>query len=132
MKTTWHVAVVDDEETVRKAVERLLRSVGMAAEMYGSGAALLDTCALAKIDCVVLDLHMADMDGLEVQSQLRRVRANLPIIIMTGHDSADTRARVLASGAADYLLKPVDDHVLFDAIRNAVLSHTTCEIGGDF
>lgn len=127
MKTTLHVAVVDDEESVRKAVERLLRSVGMVAEMYGSGEELLQAGELHSIDCVVLDLHMMGMDGLDVQSQLRRLGAKQPIIIMTGHDSPDTRARVLSGGAADYLLKPVDDRVLLNAIRNAVFGHAKHE-----
>lgn len=72
------------------------------------------------VDCVVLDLHMSGTNGFEVQTQLVRSGSRLPIIVMTGHDTPDLKARVLAGGACAYLLKPIDDRVLLDAIHDAI------------
>lgn len=116
------IAVVDDEESVRKAVQRLLRSAGMEVETFPSGAKFLDAMKSRAVDCVVLDLHMSGANGFDVQAQLVRLGKWLPIIVMTGHDTPDARARALAGGAMAYLLKPVDDKVLLDAIATAIAS----------
>lgn len=78
---------------------------------------------MRSFDCVVLDLHMPEMNGFEVQAQLVRSGIWLPIIDMTGRDMSDSRARTLAGGAAAYLLKPVDDRVLLSAIEMAIMNH---------
>ena len=119
-ETPPKIAIVDDEESVRKALKRLLRSAGMDVETFPSGTKFLDVASTRAIDCVVLDLHMSGTNGFEVQSQLVKAGKWLPIIIMTGHDTPDARARALAGGAATYLLKPVDDQVLLDAIAKAI------------
>lgn len=119
-KTPPLVAIVDDELSVRRALERLLRSAGVEVRTYASGAVFLDAIQTHPVDCVVLDLHMSEMNGFEVQAHLMRTGKWLPIIIMTGHDTPDSRARALAGGAVEYLLKPVDDQVLLDAIAKAL------------
>jgi|SRR5450755_2256746 len=128
----WHVsnrriqvAVVDDEEPVRKAIERLLRSAGMGVETFSSGSEFLDSMNSRQPDCLVLDLHMPDMTGFEVQAHLAQSSTRLPVIVITGHDTSESRARVLASGAAAYLSKPVSDDVLLDAIA-ATISEGDC------
>jgi FixJ family two-component response regulator len=110
------IAVVDDEESVRKAIERLLRSAGIEVAIFSSGAEFLNAIATRRIDCVVLDLHMSGLSGFDVQTRLMQSRKWLPIIVMTGHDTPDSRARALAGGAGAYLLKPIDEQVLLDAI----------------
>lgn len=115
------VAIVDDELSVRRALERLLRSAGFEVRTFASGTAFLLAVQTHPVDCVVLDLHMSEMNGFEVQATLMRTGRWLPIIIMTGHDTPDSRARALAGGAVEYLLKPVDDQVLLAAIAQAII-----------
>jgi len=114
------VAIVDDEEPVRKALKRLLRAAGLEAEGYASGAEFFEGAARQRPDCVVLDLHMPGMSGLQV---LRRIRAQLEplsIIVITAHDEAATREECLAAGAKAYLRKPLDDRLLLNAISAAL------------
>ncbi len=113
------VAIVDDEESVRRALKRLLRSAGIRVETFSSGIEFLDALALLPIDCLVLDLHMSVINGFEVLERLLKSGRRLPVIIITGHDTPDSRGRALAGGAVSYLLKPVDDQVLLDAIAEA-------------
>jgi len=92
-KTRPHIAVVDDEESVRKALMRLIRSVGLSVETFGSGAEFLKSIETRLPDCVVLDLHMPHMNGFKVQADLARKHAALPVIIITGHDLPQARER---------------------------------------
>ena len=116
------IAVVDDEEPIRKALMRLMRSVGLSVETFGSGAAFLESIETRLPDCVVLDLHMPQMDGFNVQASLARKCAALPVIILTGHDSPSARERAMEGGASAFLRKPVLDRTLLDAISAATAS----------
>ena len=116
------IAVIDDEEPVRTALMRLMRSAGLTVETFGSGAEFLKSLETSLPDCVVLDLHMPHMDGFNVQTHLARKFAELPVIIVTGHDFARARERAIAGGASAFLRKPVHDRTLLDAISAA----TTC------
>lgn len=118
------VAVVDDEAAIRRALLRLLRSAGVTAQEFASGAALL--AALAQQDrdcgtpyCVVLDLHMPGMSGFELQERLAQVLPHTGIIAITGHHSAETQARVLSANPVAYMLKPMNDQLLLDALASA-------------
>ncbi len=110
------VAVVDDEPSVLKALGRLIRSAGMAVEAFASGAEFLAFVAERPVDCLVLDLHMAQVSGFDVQHELARRGIRVPVIVITGRDSAESRSRALAGGADRYLLKPVDARLVLDAI----------------
>lgn len=114
------IAVVDDEEPVRKALQRLLRSVGMDVETYASGSDFLEAKPIEQPDCVLLDLHMPGLNGFDVQARLGRSARRIPVVIITGHDTPESRQRALAGGAAAYLLKPVDGQLLLDAIHAAI------------
>ena len=114
------IAIVDDERSVRVAIERLIRSAGLDVETFGSGGEFLESVKTRRPDCVVLDLHMPHVNGLEVQSQLTKWQPGMPVVVMTGHDTPEARARALDGGAAAYLLKPVDECVLLDAITAAI------------
>ena len=124
------VAVVDDEQSVRKALARLFRSAGLAVETFGSGSEFLDSMGARQPDCVVLDLHMPEMDGFEVQTCLARLDPRLPVIVVTGHDSEKNRVRALQNGARAYLSKPVDDGQLLGAIRRALAGEGKPNGGG--
>jgi FixJ family two-component response regulator len=115
------VAIVDDEDPIRKALMRLLRSAGLDAVTFSSGTEFLDSLSHRRPDCVVLDLHMPVVSGFMVQAEL--AESGLPVVIITGHDSDETRDRALAGRPAAYLRKPVQDQALLDAIYLALGSH---------
>ena len=119
-KVPPHVAVVDDEEPVRKALMRLMRSVGLSVETFASGPEFLKSIETRLPDCVVLDPHMLEMNGFAVQAHLTKVYPAIPVIIMTGHDSPNDRERAMERGASVFLRKPVDESVLLEAISTAV------------
>jgi two-component system, LuxR family, response regulator FixJ len=121
-QTQPHVAVVDDEEPIRKALMRLMRSAGLSVETFGSGPEFLKSLETRLPDCVVLDLHMPQMNGFTVQEQLAQKHAALPVIIFTGHDLPHARERAMAGGASAFLRKPVHDSTLLGAISAATAS----------
>jgi FixJ family two-component response regulator len=120
MKNRPLIAVVDDEEPVRTALERLLRSAGFNVATFPSGAEFIETLKIHRPDCVVLDLHMPFVNGFHVQTCLVGAGIGLPVIVITGHDTPENRERALAGGASAYLRKPVDDQTLLDAIKSAI------------
>jgi FixJ family two-component response regulator len=118
------VAVVDDDVSVRRALERLLRAAGFDAATFASGHEFFYFLETQRPDCLVLDLHMPSMNGLEVQRRLRQADIRLPVVVITGHDEPETRAQCLTAGAAHYLCKPLNDEVLIEAIQSALSSVT--------
>jgi FixJ family two-component response regulator len=117
------IAVVDDEENVRRALQRLFRSAGMDVETFPSGAEFLEALKTREPDCVVLDLHMPGVNGFEVQARFTEAAISVPVIVITGHDTEESRCRALGAGAFAYLRKPVDDEILLEAIQAAVAKH---------
>ena len=113
------LAVVDDDDDVRVALRRLVSSAGFMVETYASGAEFLHALHDHRPHCVVLDLHMPGMSGFEVQGALARAHADVPVVIITGHDTPEARERALKLGATAYLCKPVDDEALLGAITEA-------------
>ncbi len=114
------VAVVDDEDSIRKALGRLLRSAGMEVEMFGSGEAFLARPPGHPLDCLVIDLHMPGMGGFAVQERLAHVGDNTPVIVVTGYDKPEYRVRARELGVSAFLSKPVHAGALIDAIAEAV------------
>ena len=115
------IAVVDDEDHIRKALARLLRSAGMDVATFASGPDFLEAVATHPLDCLVLDLQMPAMNGIEVRETLVRLGIALPVVIITGHDQPESRASALDAGVSAYLLKPVEAGVLLAAIFAAVV-----------
>jgi FixJ family two-component response regulator len=118
--TVPFIAVVDDEESIRTALKRLLRAAGLEVEGYASGQAFLDAAVQRRPDCVLLDLHMPSMSGQQILARIRQMAARAPVVVITGHDTPETREQCLAAGAAAYLCKPLDDRLLFNAISAAL------------
>jgi FixJ family two-component response regulator len=118
--TTPTVFVVDDDESVRCALARLIRSTGMQVETFASGQALLGCQIPDGPACLVLDVQLSGENGLVLQEALQRSERPLPIIFLTGHGSVPICARALKSGAIDFLLKPVDAQDLLAAISRAI------------
>jgi FixJ family two-component response regulator len=114
------IAIVDDEAPVRKALGRLLRAAGFGVATFGSGGEFLESIQANRPDCAILDLNLPGLSGLEVQQELSHQNISTPCIIITGKDEPGTSERALASGAAAYLRKPLDEAELLAAIKHAV------------
>jgi FixJ family two-component response regulator len=114
------IAVVDDDRHVCKALERLLRASGFSVHPHASGAAFLRALNRAAPDCIVLDLHMPELSGFEAQIELNRRNVEIPVVVITGHDSAEARARAASNGACAYICKPIDAGELLRVIDSAL------------
>lgn len=116
------VAIVDDEESIRRALARLLRVSGLEACAFASGQEFLDSLDGGRPDCVLLDMNMPGLTGLEVLKALMAAGEQLPVVIVTAYDEPNSREQCLAAGAASFLLKPLDRQVILDAIAAAIES----------
>jgi FixJ family two-component response regulator len=114
---TQIVYIVDDDDSVRRAMERLIRSAGMEARTFASAQEFLDFEFTNRDACMIVDIKLQGMSGLELQEELRTKGADLPVIFITGFDSPETREQAKKSGAAGYFRKPVDDQALLDSIQ---------------
>lgn len=114
-----HVALVDDDVSVRKAVGRLLRVASIEVDVYASGNEFLNALEEHPADCVVLDMYMPVMGGLEVQAALAVNHPSLQVIFITAHDDAAAEQRALEAGAVAFLHKPFSEQQLLGAIEKA-------------
>ncbi len=119
------VYVVEDDASVRRALERLLRSAGLGVRGFGSAAEFLQAGCRAENACVVADVRMQGMSGLQLQRQLKQEGSPLHFIFVTAQDTEETRAAAIRAGGAALFVKPVDDQALLDAI------HWTLSLRGD-
>ncbi|HLN49800.1 MAG TPA: response regulator [Steroidobacteraceae bacterium] len=111
------IAVVDDEDSVRKAVLRVLRAAGFCARGFATGAEFLNSWHFDRPDCLVLDLQMPGLSGIEVQKSLISAGAQFPIVIITAYDAPSVREECIRQGAAAYLCKPLDIGALLHAVE---------------
>jgi two-component system, LuxR family, response regulator FixJ len=118
------VFVVDDDELMRSALRRLLQSAGLPAQIYASGAEFLSQASLDRPGCVVLDVGMPGMNGLEVQNQLRQRRPDLPVIFLTGSSDIPIAVAAMRDGAQDFIEKPFENADLLARIRLAIAHDT--------
>jgi two-component system response regulator FixJ len=114
------VHVVDDDEAVRDSLALLLESSGMSARTYDSAAAFLKALPNLASGCVLTDVRMPDLDGLELQRRLMELGVQMPVIVMTGHGDVPIAVEALKAGAADFLEKPFDDAQLLAAVSSAL------------
>jgi FixJ family two-component response regulator len=114
------VFVVDDDPSVRRSLGRLIRSAGFTVEAFASAQEFLDRPRPDIPGCLVLDIHMPGVSGLDLQDELAAGEVNLPIIFLTGYGTVPASVRAMKAGAVDFLEKPVDDGALVDAIHQAV------------
>jgi FixJ family two-component response regulator len=116
------VAVVDDNEALREALESLLRSAGFAARGYGAAEAFLDAVDTLRADCLILDSRLPGMSGPALQRRLRVAGSRVPVIFISGHTDCDeiVRARALQDGAIAFLRKPFRDADLLNALHLAI------------
>jgi FixJ family two-component response regulator len=114
------VAVVDDDESVRESLPDLLREFGFAAHAFSSAEEFLASDSVGKTRCLILDIAMSGMTGLDLQHELKIRRHELPIIFITAQRDEAVRARAFQQGAADFLLKPFSDTALLAALNTTL------------
>jgi FixJ family two-component response regulator len=115
-----HVAILDDDKSVRTAIGRLLNASDMEAEAFATGVELFTSLEKSRPDCLVLDLQMPGVNGLDVLNYLAQLGIHVPTVMITAHDEPNARAACLEAGAFVYLRKPLDAGELLSAITNAV------------
>jgi two-component system response regulator FixJ len=113
------IHVVDDEESIRRSAKFMLSTSGFAVETWESGVAFLKDVRHAEPGCVLLDVRMPEMDGLQVQQELHQRGVTMPVIILTGHGDVSTAVRAMKEGAVDFIEKPFEKTVLLAAIETA-------------
>ncbi|MCW3848583.1 response regulator FixJ [Sphingomonas sp. LB-2] len=113
------VHIVDDEESIRKSASFLLRTSGFETRTYPSGVAFLGEAKRAEPGCVLLDIRMPEMDGLEVQRELNARGVTMPVIVLTGHGDIGIAVQAMKAGAVDFLEKPFEKDHLLEAIATA-------------
>ena len=115
---TKTVHLVDDDEAVRRSASLILRTTGYRVKTYSSGVELLDAAQDIVPGCILMDVRMPHMDGLEVQAELRERGVSLPVIVMTGHGEVGLAVRAMKAGAIDFLEKPFQKSQLIEAIED--------------
>jgi FixJ family two-component response regulator len=117
------ISIVDDDDSLRNSLDNLIRSVGFRAQGFPSAEALLSSNQLRDTACLILDVRLPGMNGLELQRRIVAANWRIPIIFITSHADGDARAKALDAGAVDYLYKPFREEELLNAI-DAALNHS--------
>jgi FixJ family two-component response regulator len=125
------VLVVDDDTSVRESLRRLFTSLGYVVRVFPSARAFLDAPRRPAPSCLVLDVHLPDLSGLEVQSQLSQVEPQVPIVFLTGEGDIPMSVRAIKAGAVEFLTKPFRREVLLEAVRTAIDSDRTARAERD-
>ena len=120
MSTKPIIYIVDDNSAVRDAVRFLVEQVGLTAKLYVSAQDFLEHFQLGMRGCLVLDIRMPGLSGIELQEKLTLIGAHLPVIIITGHGDVPITIRAMKAGAFEFLQKPFNDQVLLDTIQAAL------------
>ena len=114
------IAIVDDDESVLRSLQDLIESDGLTALCFGSSEQFLDSEARNRAACLIADIRMPGMSGLELQERLKAERSEIPIIFITAHGDPKMRIRAMRDGAVELLSKPFDDEVLLEIVHAAV------------
>jgi FixJ family two-component response regulator len=114
------VAIVDDDELIRESLGGLMKAAGFPAVTFASGEEFLNSGEQENTACLIVDIRMQGMSGLELQSKLSKDDRRIPIIFITAHRDENTRMQALRAGAVKFLTKPVDKGVLIDSVRTAL------------
>ncbi|PYV45230.1 MAG: two-component system response regulator [Acidobacteria bacterium] len=116
------VAILDDDDSVRSALQGLLKAVDLPAQAFATAEEFLQSGQQHQIACLIADIRMPGMSGLELQAKLKAERCRIPIIFITAHGDAKMRMQALRAGAVEFLEKPFDDQVLLESVRAALES----------
>src|SRR6202000_1109373 len=118
-RTSRMIAIIDDDEAMQDSLRDLLEAAGLVARCFGSAEEFLESCLLTRAWCLVVDIRMPKMSGLQLQAKLKEEECNIPIIFITAHGDARMRIRAMREGAVEFLTKPFDDAVLLEAVHAA-------------
>jgi FixJ family two-component response regulator len=121
-QATKRVAIVDDDESMRSALLGLLKVLGLQAQAFASAEEFLTSGQQHQCACLIADIRMPGMSGLELQAKLNAERVRIPTIFITAHGDAKMRMQALRAGAVEFLAKPFDDEALLDSVRAALQS----------
>ena len=116
------IAIVDDDEAVRIALEGLLKSAGLTARGFDSAEEFIASCQQLETACLIADIRMPGMSGLELQAKLNAEDCRIPIVFITAHGDAKMRMQALRAGAVEFLAKPFNDEALLGSVRAALES----------
>jgi FixJ family two-component response regulator len=116
------VAIIDDDDSVRESLSSLLRSAGFRAAVFASAEAFLNSDHPSDPDCLLVDLRMPGMSGLELQRHMIKANTKIPIVFITAHGDEEARSRALRDGAVDFLRKPFTEEALLNAVHSALKS----------
>jgi FixJ family two-component response regulator len=116
------VAIVDDDDLMRSALQGLLKAVGMSAQAFASAEEFLQSGQYHQTACLIADIRMPGMSGLELQAKLNAEHCRIPTIFITAHGDAKMRMQALRAGAVEFMAKPFDDEVLLESVRAALES----------
>ena len=119
---TKFVAIVDDDDSMRDALQGLLKAVGLPAQAFASAEEFLESGQHRHTACLIADIRMPGMSGLELQAQLNAEHCRIPTIFITAHGDAKLRMQALRAGAVEFLAKPFDDEALLESVRGALQS----------
>ena len=114
------IAIVDDDEAIRSALEGLMRSAGLQARSFASAEEFLESGLHPDTGCLIADIRMPGMSGLELQAKLNSENCRIPTIFITAHGDERMRMQALRAGAVEFLAKPFDDEALLDSVRAAL------------
>jgi two-component system, LuxR family, response regulator FixJ len=114
------VHVIDDDEAVRQSLEFLLGTAGIAVQTHESAVAFLNVASEVKVGCVITDVRMPDLSGVDLLRRLKELKFAVPVIVITGHGDVPLAVEAMKIGAADFLEKPFDDEVLLTSVRSAL------------
>jgi FixJ family two-component response regulator len=119
-QTSKLIAIIDDDEAMQDSVRDLLEAAGFAARCFGSADEFLKSDLHGNAACLIVDIRMPKMSGLELQAKLKEEECDVPIIFITAHGDARMRIQAMRSGAVEFLTKPFDHHVLLKRVRAAL------------
>jgi FixJ family two-component response regulator len=122
LEKTKMVAIVDDDDLMRSALEGLLKAVGLPAQAFASAEEFLKSGQQRQARCLITDIRMPGMSGLELQAHLNAERCRIPIIFITAHGDERLRMQALRAGAVEFMAKPFDDEALVESVRAALES----------
>ena len=118
--TSKMIAIIDDDESMQDSLQDLIESTGLVARCFGSAKEFLESDSHTRAACLIVDIRMPKMSGLELQARLKEAECNIPIIFITAHGDARMRIRAMRDGAVEFLAKPFDHHLLLKRVRTAL------------
>jgi FixJ family two-component response regulator len=119
-QTSKLIAIIDDDEAMQDSLRDLVEAAGLAARCFGSAEEFLESDLHSRATCLIVDIRMPRMSGLQLQARLKEEECNVPIIFITAHGDARMRIRAMRDGAVEFLAKPFDHHLLLKRVRAAL------------